>query len=116
MLLKMLKIYHIFLWPAIFINAVSNMETFDSNIDTIKPFFSELNNNNKKQFNINEEKHIPFFKSLSSFQLKLLYEYKIIEEKIYSNIVGKQYYLLIVYQQRLNIILNLSLDVFNMVS
>ena len=60
-------------------------------IDTIKPFFSQLNNNNNKEkYNINEEKHIPFLKSFENFQLKLLYKYKIIEEEIYSNIVGKK--------------------------
>ena len=61
-------------------------------IDTIKRFFIELNNNNnnnKEKYNINEQIHIPFLKSLSSFQLKILYKYKIIDEEIYS-IVGKQ--------------------------
>jgi len=49
-------------------------------IDTIKPFFLELNNNIKKaKFHINEIKHIPFLQLLSNFQLKVLYEYKIID-------------------------------------
>jgi len=60
-------------------------------IDTVKPFFGQLNNNNNKEkYNINEEKHIPFLKSFSNFQFKLLYEYKIINGEIYSNVVRKQ--------------------------
>ena len=57
-------------------------------IDTIKPFFSQLNNkNNKEKYNINEEKHILFLKSFSNFELEVLHKYKIIDEEIYSNIV-----------------------------
>ena len=60
-------------------------------IDTIKPFFSQLNNsNNKEKYNINEEKHIPFLKSFSNFELAVLHKYKIINEKIYLNSVQKQ--------------------------
>ena len=63
------------------------MEAFRNDlIDTIKPFFSQLNNNNKEQYNINEEKRIPFLKSFSNFELEVLHKYKIINEEIYSNI------------------------------
>ena len=60
-------------------------------INSIKPFIRQLNNHiNNEKYNINEEKHIPFLKSFSNFQLKLLYEYEIIDEEIHSNIVPKQ--------------------------
>ena len=60
-------------------------------IDTIKPFLVQLNNNNNREkYNINEEKHIPFLKSFSNFQDKLLYENEIIDEEIYLNIEPKQ--------------------------
>ena len=53
-------------------------------IDKIKPFFEKLHNNNKnEQYNINQEKHIPFLKSLAKFQIKLLKEYEIIDDWIY---------------------------------
>ena len=53
-------------------------------IDTIKPFFVQLNNNNNGTFNINEDKHILFLKSLGNFQLDVLHKYKIIDEEIYT--------------------------------
>ena len=60
-------------------------------IDTIKPFFGQLSyNNNNEKFNINEEKHIPFLKSLLSFQLEVLHKFEIIDEVIYAIIAPKQ--------------------------
>ena len=60
-------------------------------IDTIKPFFGQLtNNSNQEKYNINEEKYIPFLISFYEYQLKLLYEYEIIDEKIYAIIVPKE--------------------------
>ena len=60
-------------------------------IVTIKPFLQELNNRNKNEkFNINEEKHIPFMKSLSSDQIEILHEYQIIDENIYTILVLKR--------------------------
>ena len=56
-------------------------------IDTIKPFFEELNNNNNEKYNINEEKHIPFLKSLSQFQLIILCNYNILDTNIYIAVV-----------------------------
>ena len=39
-------------------------------VDTIKPFFEELNNkNNNEKYNIHQEKHIQFLKLFSNFQL-----------------------------------------------
>ena len=60
-------------------------------IDTIKPFFEQLNNNsNEEKYHINEEKHIPFLKSLSNYEIEILYEYKIINEEIYKDVIRKQ--------------------------
>ena len=60
-------------------------------IDTIKPFFWQLNNNNNhEKYNIQEEKHIPFLKLLSKFQLEVLHEYDIINEEIYITIIPKK--------------------------
>ena len=60
-------------------------------IDTIKPFFGQLaNNNNNEKYNINEEKYIPFLNSLLNFQLEVLHKYEIIDEEIYAAIEKKQ--------------------------
>ena len=61
-------------------------------IETIKPFFEQLtNNNNQETFTFNEEeKHTPFLRSLDKFQLKILHEYGIIDGELYGNIVPKQ--------------------------
>ena len=65
-------------------------------INTIQSFFVQLNTeNNNEKYNINEEKHIPFLKSLSTFQKKLLRKYNIIDEEIYIALVSKPENLLI---------------------
>jgi len=59
-------------------------------IDTIKPFFGQLrNNNNNTIYTINDRKHIPFLKSFTHFQHEILYHYEIIKEEIYADLVPK---------------------------
>ena len=57
-------------------------------IDTIKPFIQQLNNSaTNEQFKINEEKYIPFLKSLSKIQIEVLHEAEIIDEEKYAFIM-----------------------------
>ena len=58
-------------------------------INTIKPFFLQLNDtNNNEKYTIQEEKHIPFLKSLSRFQIEVLHKCEILDDKIYNAIVS----------------------------
>ena len=65
-------------------------------VDTIKPFFQNLNNNNNtnknniENFNINEEKHMKFLRLLPSSQLELLYKFDIIDEKKYIDLISEK--------------------------
>ena len=59
-------------------------------INTIKPFFEQLtNNNNNEKYHLNEVKHIPFLKSFEKFQLDTLFQYQIINKEKYDNVVPK---------------------------
>ena len=72
-------------------NLIQMMSFRNDLIDTIKPFFEQLNNSNKNEkYSINEEKHIPFLKSLSKFQIELLHKYEIIDEAKYTILVFKK--------------------------
>ena len=58
-------------------------------IETIKPFFENLKNEN-----INDEKYIPFLKTFSKNQLQILYQNEIISEKKINSLLQKnQFYL-----------------------
>ena len=59
-------------------------------IDTIKPFLNSLKNHNNEQYDINEEKHIPFLKSLSKFYLNKLHSSKIINEEKYQAFISQK--------------------------
>ena len=60
-------------------------------IDIIKPFFGQLTNKiNNEQCCINEEKYIPFLKLLPIYQLEILHESKIFDEKIYTAVIPKK--------------------------
>ena len=60
-------------------------------IDAIKPFFKELtNSNNHEIYNINDEKHIPFLRTFSKFELKALCKYEIIYKETYEILVPKR--------------------------
>ena len=53
-------------------------------IETIKPFFKNLQNEN-----INDEKYIPLLKTFSKDQLKALYENRIISEEKFNSLFSK---------------------------
>ena len=53
-------------------------------IETIKPFFENLKNEN-----INDEKYFPFLKTFSKFQLEVLYQYGIIPEAKFNLLIPK---------------------------
>ena len=53
-------------------------------IETIKPFFENLKNEN-----INDEKYIPLLKTFSIYQLKALYENGIISEEKFNLLIPK---------------------------
>ena len=53
-------------------------------IETIKPFFDNLKNEN-----INDEKYIPLLKTFSKEQLKALYENEIITEETFNLFIPK---------------------------
>ena len=53
-------------------------------IETIKPFFENLKNEN-----INDEKYIPLLRTFSKDQLKVLYENEIITEEKFNSLLLK---------------------------